>query len=39
MGKDRQPFVVKILMLTEKPCHFAYLLQVSKNIFEVWFYT
>ena len=26
-------------MSTEKPCHFAHLLQVSKNIFEVWFYT
>ena len=26
-------------MSTKRPCHFAYLLQVSKNIFEVWFYT
>ena len=25
-----QPFVDKILMSTEKPCHFAHLLQVTK---------
>ena len=25
--------------VNRKPCHFAHLLQVSKNIFEVWFYT
>ena len=30
-GWDRQPFVTKILMSTEKPCHFAHLLQVSKK--------
>ena len=29
-GRGRQPFVDKILMSTEKPCHLAYLLQVSK---------
>ena len=34
-GRDRQPFVDKILMSTEKPCYFAHLLQVSKNIFKV----
>ena len=28
-GGGRQPFVDKILMSTEKPCHFAHLLQVS----------
>ena len=30
--RGRQPFVDKILMSTEKPCHFAHLLQVSKKI-------
>ena len=30
-GQGRQPFVDKILMSTEKPCHFAHLLQVSKQ--------
>ena len=30
-GRGRQPFVDKILMSTEKPCHFANLLQVSKQ--------
>ena len=30
-GRGRQPFVDKILMSTEKPCHFAHLLQVSKK--------
>ena len=30
-GRDRQPFVDKTLMSTEKPCHFAHLLQVSKK--------
>ena len=30
-GQGRQPFVDKILMSTEKPCHFAHLLQVSKK--------
>ena len=29
----------KILMSTETSCHFSHLLQVSKNLFEVWFYT
>ena len=28
----------KILMSTETSCHFGHLLQVSKNISEVWFY-
>ena len=32
-GRGRQPFVDKILMSTEKPCHFAHLLQVSKKYF------
>ena len=27
-SRGRQPFVDKILMSTEKPCHFAHLLQV-----------
>ena len=26
-----QPFVDTVLMSTEKPCHFAHLLQVSKK--------
>ena len=30
-GPDNQPSVDKILMSTEKPCHFAHLLQVSKK--------
>ena len=29
----------KILMSTDTSCHSGYLLQVSKNLFEVWFYT
>ena len=29
----------KILMSTETSCRFGHLLQVSKNLFEVWFYT
>ena len=29
----------KILMSTETTCHFSHLLQVSKNLFQVWFYT
>ena len=29
----------KSLMSTETSCHFSHLLQVSKNLFEVWFYT
>ena len=29
----------KVLMSTEMSCHFIHLLQVSKNVFEVWFYT
>ena len=31
LGRGRQPFVVKILMLTERHCHFAHLLQVSNK--------
>ena len=38
-GQGQTTFVGKILMSTERPCHFAHLLQVSKNIFDVWFYT
>ena len=38
-GRGRQPPGDKILMSTEMSCHFIHLLQVSKNIFEVWFYT
>ena len=30
-GRGRQPFVDKILMSTEQPCHFDHLLQVSKK--------
>ena len=30
-SRGRQPFVDKILKSTEKPCHFAHLLQVSKK--------
>ena len=26
-------------MSTETACHFGHLLQVLKNLFEVWFYT
>ena len=29
-SRVRQPFVDKILMSTERPCHFAHLLQVQK---------
>ena len=32
MGRGRQPFVDKILMSTEKPHHFAHLLQVSLGV-------
>ena len=28
----------KILISTETPCHFGHLLQVKKNVFEVWFF-
>ena len=31
LGKGQTTFVDKILMSTEKPCHFAHLLQVSKE--------
>ena len=31
-GQGQTTFVDKILMATEKPCHFAHLLQVSKNV-------
>ena len=34
VGQGQQPFVDKILMSTERPFHFAHLLQVSKNIFD-----
>ena len=37
-GQGQTTLMDKILMSTEKPCHFAHLLQVSKKIFEVWFY-
>ena len=30
-GQGQTPFVDKILMSTERPCHFAHLLQVSKK--------
>ena len=30
-SRGRQPFMAKILMSTERPCHFAHLLQVSKK--------
>ena len=30
-GRGRQRFMDKILMSTEKPCHFVHLLQVSKK--------
>ena len=30
-GRGRQPFMDKILMSTKRPCHFAHLLQVSKQ--------
>ena len=29
----------EIMMSTGTSCHFVHLLQVSKNLFEVWFYT
>ena len=31
LGQGQTTFVDKILMSTEKPCHFAHLLQVSKQ--------
>ena len=36
---EENPLWDKKLMSTEKPCDFAHLLQVSKNILEVRFYT
>ena len=38
-GQGQTTFVDKILMSTQRPCHFAHLLQSSKKHFEVWFYT
>ena len=35
----RQPQEDKVLMSTEMSYHFTNLLQVTKNLFEVWFYT
>ena len=37
-GRGRQPLGDKILMSTERPYHFAHLLQVSKIPFEVYIY-
>ena len=37
--RDRQPTGDKVLMSTETSSHFVHLLQVSKHVFEVWFYT
>ena len=37
-GRARQPFVDKILMSTERPWHFAHLLQVSKKYHGPWLY-
>ena len=34
-GSGRQPLGDKVLMSTERPYHFAHLLQFSKNLFEV----
>ena len=38
-GRGRQPIGDIILMSTERPYHFGHLLQISKNLFELWFYT
>ena len=38
-GSDRQPPGDKVSMSTEMSFHFIHVLQVSKNVFEVWFYT
>ena len=38
-GQGQTPTGDKIFMSTETSCHFGHLLQVSKNLFEVWFYT
>ena len=38
-GRGWQPLGDEIFMSTETSCHFGHLLQVSKNLFEVWFYT
>ena len=34
-GRSRQPIEDKNLMTTERPFHFAHLLQVSKSLFEI----
>ena len=36
-GRGRQPLGDKLVMSTERPCHFAYLVQVSKTFFELIF--
>ena len=38
-GQGWQTLGDKILMSTGTSCHFGHLLHVSKNLFEVWFYT
>ena len=38
-GQGQTTLWDKMLMSTETSCHFGHLLQVSKNLFEVWFYT
>ena len=40
LGQGQTTLCHKILMSTERPCHFAHLLcKFKKNIFEVLFYT
>ena len=38
-GRGRQPPGCTILLSTDTFCHFCHLLQVSKNLFKVWFRT
>ena len=38
-GQGQTPPGDRVLMSTEMSCHFIHLLQVSKNVFEIWFYT
>ena len=38
-ARGRQPSGDKILRSTEMSCYFIHLLQVSKNVFQFWFYT
>ena len=38
-GQGQKPPRDKLLMSTESPYHFDHLLQVSKDLFEFWFYT